>query len=204
MQIQTVGNGAHVPHWVKFVGFIKDGSVLTTLPFDEGKGMWMQQGQTFLLRGFNGRYAYSFTSQVLRARADPLAYIHFSWPREVAIQVVRHSLRVDVTLPVNVICVDNSTVATTLHDVSISGAKLDSKEEFGAVGDQVHVELLVGVDGNTMKMNIPAIIRNIHQAEGGKGFNTGVEFEKISQNDRLILNYFINSVMQPRSMAAQQ
>lgn len=198
MQIQAVDNGLQAHHWVKFIGFIKDCSVLTTLPLEDGKGMWMQQGQTFILRGFNGRYAYAFTSQMMRARANPFAYIHFSWPHDIEVQVVRHSLRVDITLPVNVLMSDNTTVATTLHDVSISGARLDSKEEFGSVGAQVHVELLIGLDGNTMKMNIPAIIRNVHPNENGKGFNTGLEFKDISQNDRLILNYFIDSVTQTK------
>jgi c-di-GMP-binding flagellar brake protein YcgR len=198
MQIQAVADTPQPHHWVKYVGCISKSSVLTTLPVEDGKGMWIQTGQTFVVRGFNGRYAYAFTSQMIRARAHPFAYLHFSWPHSIESQVVRHSQRVDVVLPVNVLLADNSSISTTLIDVSISGAMLDSPLSIGAAGDKVHVELSINLDGNAVRMNIPAIIRNVHANEGGEGFNTltGVEFNDISQNDRLILNYFIDSVSQ--------
>ena len=196
MRIQAVNDDLQSHHWVKFIGFIKNSSILATLPIEGGKGMWIQKGQTFILRGFNGRYAYAFTSQTLRARANPFAYIHLSWPHDIEVQVVRKSLRVDVALPVNVSRSDNTSVATTLLDVSIAGAMLDSVIELGALGDQIRVELLVNLVGNSAKINVAAIIRNIHPKENGGGFKTGIEFKDISQNDHLILNYYIDSVTQ--------
>ena len=194
MQIQSVDDGLQIHHWVKFVGLIRNCSILTTLPFENGKGMWLRNGQTFVVRGFNGRYAYAFTSQMIRARANPFAYIHFSWPQSIESLIVRNSLRVDVVLPVNVSRSDNSSVSTTLHDVSVSGAMLDSSTELGSIGDRVHLELVVNLDGNAVKMQMLASIRNIHHKDGDAGFKTGIEFIDVSQNDRLILNYYIDSV----------
>jgi len=196
MQIQAIDNESQVHQWVKFIGYIKDRSVLTTLPVQDGKGMWIQHGQTFVIRGFNGKYAYAFSSQVIRARADPYAYIHFSWPGSIEIQVVRHSLRIDVALPIHVSRMDNTAVATTLLDVSTSGAMLDSSVDLGALGDQLRVELLVNLGGNTLKINIAATIRNVHTKEDGSGLKTGIEFANISQNDLLLLSYFIDSLAQ--------
>ncbi len=194
MQLQAVAEVLQPHHWVKYVGCIDQCSVLTTLPLEEGKGMWMQPGQTFVVRGFNGRQAYAFSAQVLRARADPYAYLHLSWPRTIEIQPVRNALRVGVVLPVNVLKADGGSVAATLVDVSISGAMLDSALPVGAVGDKVHAGLSINLDGNAVRMDIPALIRSVHPGEDGKGCVAGLEFSGMGQNDRLILNYFIDSL----------
>lgn len=196
MQIQAIDDVSPMHHWVKFIGFINHSSILTTLPFEDGKGMWIQPGKTFVVRGFNGKYAYAFTVQTIRARANPFAYIHFSWPHSIESQIVRHSRRIDVALPVNISKMDNTSVATTLFDISVSGAMLDSAAELGAIGDKIHVELVVNLAGNTVKMNVLATIRNVHQNKDGEDFKTGIEFNDVSQNDHLMLNYFIDSVAQ--------
>ena len=196
MQLQAIADEPQPHHWVTYVGCINHSSVLTTLPLENGKGMWIKTGQTFVIRGFNGKYAYAFTSQMLRARAHPFAYLHFSWPHSIEGQIVRNSLRVDVVLPVHVSRADGSSVATTLLDVSITGAMLDSSMELGAIGDKVHLELVINLDGNTVKMKMLAAIRNIHRKEDNAGYKIGLEFLDVSQNDHLILNYFIDSVTQ--------
>jgi c-di-GMP-binding flagellar brake protein YcgR len=196
MQLQAIADEPQPHHWVTYIGCIGHGSVLTTLPLEHGKGMWIQAGQTFVIRGFNGKYAYAFTSQVLRARAHPFAYLHFSWPQSIEGQIVRNSLRVDVILPVHVLRADGSSVATTLLDVSISGAMLDSSAELGTLGDKVRLELVVNLDGNAVKMNMLAAIRNIHRKDDEVGYKVGLEFIDVSQNDHLMLNYFIDSVTQ--------
>lgn len=196
MQLQAIADEPQAHHWVTYVGCIGRCSVLTTLPLEHGKGMWIKAGQTFVIRGFNGKYAYAFTSQMLRARAHPFAYLHFSWPHNIEGQIVRNSLRVDVILPVHVVRADGSSIATTLLDVSISGAMLDSSMELGKLEDKVHLELVVNLDGNTVKMNMLAAIRNIHRKENEPGYKVGLEFIDVSQNDHLILNYFIDSVTQ--------
>ncbi len=46
------------------------------------------------------------------------------------------------------------------------------------------------------KMNVVAIIRNMHANKDGKGYQAGLEFNDISKNDLLMLNYFISSIVQ--------
>lgn len=200
MSIQPLSEEAHERYGVKFIGFIEGCSILVTLPVHDGKGLWMQTGQTFVIRGFNGKYAYAFSAQVLRARALPFPYVHFSWPHNIECQLVRSSLRVAVSMPVNVIRSNGTPASASLLDLSISGAMVDSPGEIGVQGEHIKVELKMDVEGRAVSMNINAVIHNIHRNEEGTGFKTGLEFQDVSQNDRLVLHYYIDSVRQSGSI----
>lgn len=194
MYIQSQSDGAHARHKVQFIGTIKGKSVMVTLPFENDKGMWMQAGQTFVVRGFNGIYAYAFSAHVIRARAHPFPYIHFSWPRKVDCQLVRKALRVELAMPAKVALPDNSAVAVTLLDLSAPGAMLDSPAALGALGDHARIGFAVDFEGNTTPLDLAIIIRNIHPKEDGTGFRIGVGFEAVAQNEALILHYVINNI----------
>lgn len=194
MYIQSQSDDLHTRHKVQFIGSIKGKSLLVTLPFENGKGMWMQAGHTFVLRGFNGIYAYAFSAQVIRPRAHPFPYIHFSWPHSLDCQQVRKSLRVEVALPAIVTQPDHSTVAVTLLDLSMSGSMLDSPMALGAPGDTANVAFSVDYEGNSTGLALAVTIRNIHTKADGSGFRIGIGFEQISQNDALILHYAINTI----------
>jgi hypothetical protein len=103
-------------------------------------------------------------------------------------------LRVAIALPVSVSRSDNTSVQTMLDDLSISGAMIDSSMALGRIGDQVKAEIMVKLPENAVKVCVPATIRNIHHKDDGEGFKTGLQFKNISQNDLLVLNYFINSM----------
>jgi c-di-GMP-binding flagellar brake protein YcgR len=194
MYIQSQSDGAHARHKVEFIGTIKGRSLLVTLPFENGKGMWLQPGQTFVMRGFNGIHAYAFSAQVIRPRAHPFPYIHFSWPRKVDCQLVRKSLRVEVKLPASVTLPGSNSVGVTLLDLSAPGSMLDSPAALGSVGDHARIKFAVDFEGSTTDLSLSAIVRNIHKKEDGTGFRIGVGFENVSQNDALMLHYFINNI----------
>ena len=193
MQIQAIGDHTSAHHWVKYIGFIKDNCILTTLPFKYGDGMWIMKGETFVVRGFNGRYAYAFTTQVRGEFNSPFSFVYFSWPVSIERLVIRNSVRVDVELPVNILLSDKTIVSTMLHDLSISGAMLDSPLQLGNIGDHLQAVMQVNLEGNMEEMNVLATIRNVHHKEVWDGFKTGVEFNDISQNHLLIINYLIDS-----------
>lgn len=195
MQVQSLADVAQVRHKVRFIGFIKDKSLLVTLPLKNGERMWMEEGQTFIVRGFNGKYAYAFTTPVIRARAHPFPYLHFAWPLEVECQLVRNALRVAVSLPAAISQAGGQPVTVTILDLSASGALIDSPVEAGAAGDHVQLDFAVDFEGDAMKLGIPsAVIRKIYQKESEAGYRIGLGFEHISQNDSLILHYFINTI----------
>ncbi len=192
MQIQSVEEG-QARHEVKFIGVIRGNSVLVTVPNIGGERMWMKPGLNFVIRGFNGRYAYAFTSKVMLAREHPFPYVHFSYPQSVEYKVVRHALRVSVTQPATVTVSGNPPVAVTVLDLSASGSMIDSPASLGEAGDRVQLAFTVPIEEKEVDLNIAAVIRNIYQTdETGQG-RIGLSFENVSQNDNLILHYFLET-----------
>jgi len=193
MQIHSTVEELQARHDVKFIGVIRGNSVLVTLPNVGGEGMWMKPGQSFVIRGFNGRYAYAFTSKVIRARAQPFPYVHFSYPQSVEYKVVRHSLRVSVAQPATVTTPGNSSVVVAMLDLSASGSMIDSPAPLGKAGDRVHLAFTVLLDEKEVNLSVAAVIRNIYQADDAGRGRIGLGFEDVSQNDNLILHYFLES-----------
>lgn len=191
MQIQSCDEGGQVHHDVRFVGVIKSNSFLVTVPMTGGTRMWMKPGSEFILRGFNGRYAYAFTSKVIRAREQPFPYVHFSYPPSVEYKAVRHSLRIGVTQPATVTTTANSPVAVTMLDLSASGSMIESPESLGNAGDLIHLAFTVPLEGHEVSLSIAAVIRNIYQTDDTGRGRIGLAFEDVSQNDNLILHYFL-------------
>lgn len=190
--IQLMAEGSYPRHKVNFIGYIKHKSLLLTLPFEHDQGLWMKAGQTFVIRGFNGIYAYAFSAQVLRARAHPFPYIHFSWPRDIVCQQVRKSRRVEVEISANFEKQDHSAVVVTMLDLSVLGTMLDSTMVLGEVGAQARITFTVMVEGSEKHLNLSITIRNIHQKDNAPGFRIGVGFENLTEQEVMILHYFVN------------
>lgn len=153
----------------------------------------MKPGLNFVIRGFNGRYAYAFTSRVILAREKPFSYVHFSYPQSVEYKIVRHFLRVSVTQPATATTSDGSPVAVTMLDLSASGSMVDSPATLGKTGDRVHLAFTVPIEEQEVNLSVTAVIRNIYQADDAGRGRIGLGFEDVSQNDNLILHYFIES-----------
>ena len=198
VQLQAMADGSHARHEVRFIGHIKEKSLLLTLPFHEGTGMWLQPGKPFIMRGFNGIHAYAFSSQVIRAHSNPFPYVHFSWPHKVECQLVRHALRVDVALPASIVLPDGNTLEATMQDLSVAGSMLESAVELGAVNDHLKIRFSLDIQDEVVNLNLSAIIRNIKRNADDACFRTGIGFESISQNDGLALHYYTNMLAQQR------
>lgn len=192
MQIQSAEDG-QARHEARFIGVIRGNSVLVTVPNVNGERMWMKPGLSFVIRGFNGRYAYAFTSKVICAREKPFSYVHFSYPQSVEHKIVRHALRVGVTQPATVTASGDSPVAVTMLDLSASGSMIDSPASLGKTGDRVHLAFTVPLEEKEVNLDIAAVIRNIYQTDDAGRGRIGLGFEDVSQNDNLILHYFLET-----------
>jgi c-di-GMP-binding flagellar brake protein YcgR len=192
IHIQIMEEGLHTRYKVHFIGFIKNNSVLVTLPFDHDQGIWMHAGQSFVLRGFNGIYAYAFSAQVIRARAHPFPYIHFSWPHDVICQLVRKSRRVAVEILA--VWLDHRSESVTILDLSVQGTMLDSALALAGIGEQARIMFTVVVDETVKDLDIAIIVRNIQKKENGNGFRIGVVFLNVTKEQVMTLHYYVNNI----------
>lgn len=190
LQIQNL-NSASQKYNLRFIGIIKGKSILATLPIVDGMAIRMSQGQSYIIRGLSGKYAYAFTSHVIQARARPFSYVHFSYPLSVECRIVRKALRVSVSLPAFVVVGDEQPVPVTTIDLSAKGSMIASTRPIGEIGDMIKVQFDIVFEEINAKLILPAKIRNAQYSRDATSIHVGVEFEKIPQNDMLILNNFI-------------
>lgn len=193
LQIQSVAGDA--THSVKFVGDIREKSILVTLPIVNGKGIWVPAGQAYIIRGFTGKYAFAFEAPTIMARTHPFPYIHFAYPRSVNSRAVRKSLRVKVKLPATVTPRNGANpLPATMVDLSTTGSMVDSVAPIGETGDVVKLAFSVAFDGISANLSISAIIRSVQKPGAEKSLRNGLEFENIAHNDNLILRCFIHTI----------
>lgn len=195
MQIQSLEEGRQERYNVKFIGAIKGKSILVTLPLIDGERVWMQPGQSYVVRGFTGKYAYALIVQVIRARTHPYPYVHFTYPRFVQSRAVRKSLRVKLDLPATITPGDSDKpIPVTMADLSTTGSMMNSPAPIGEIGGTVRLNFPVNIEDIKADLNLSAKIKNISVPKEGEGVSIGIEFENIDQNEKLILHYFTHSI----------
>lgn len=158
----------------------------------EGEKSELLVDEMCVVRGFNGQYDYFFVSKVLQIFEKPFPYSLLAYPQYVDATLVRKSMRTNISWPTQV-CDDaalpTQTRDATLIDVSRSGAMLWTALALSAVGDTVLVKFLVAFEGDLIEVALTATICHTAGAAGGQGFNTGIAFKGLTQQDKLVLHY---------------
>ena len=163
---------------------------MLTLPFVDGKAAKMPKGQGYLIRGFDGKHAFAFTSHVIQTRFHPFPDVHFSYPLAVEHKIIRKALRVSVNLPATVIKA-NKQIQVTIINLSAKGLMIDSFQSLGDIGEVIKVQLEISLEDVKANLALPAKIRNANNLKEETGIHIGVEFENISQSDMLVLKNLI-------------
>jgi c-di-GMP-binding flagellar brake protein YcgR len=170
-------------------------SILLTLPIVNGKGIWVQSGQVYIIRGFTGKHAFAFEAPAVMARAHPFPYMHFAYPHSVNSRAVRKSLRVKSNLPATVIPrLDRTPVSVSMVDLSTTGSMIDSHVSIGEKGDVVKLLFVVAFDSISADLNISTIIRSVQKTVAEKSLRVGLEFENVAHNDNLILRCYVHTI----------
>lgn len=188
VQVERLESAGHKFN-VRYVGAIKGKSIILTLPSENGGGIQVQPGQSYVIRGFDGKYAYAFTSRALQTRLSPFPYAHFSYPEKVEYKVVRKALRIMVHLPAEVVR-DNEPTHVTMLDLSENGSMLDAPKSIGDVSGKVVIQFDIVIGGSKSRLKLPARIRNARPKDA-ENLQVGIEFEDIPREEMLMLDNFI-------------
>ena len=198
MQMQQESASGKEQFAVRYIGEIPGVSFLTTLPKRGDSAIWMRQGALLTFRVLAGTDVYAFSTTVLRARSRPASYAHFALPGVVRSRAVRRYLRVETTLPVEVTRADATHTMAILYDLSLRGATLELVGVLASPGDPIRVEVPLILPEVTKKLELNAVVRNCSDYEDSvaKGrFRYGIEFVDITEEDSLLLHYFIDHLI---------
>lgn len=187
-------------HYVKLIGYLHKKSVVVSHPMRDEKLLFIKKGESFLLRGFSGTRTYEFTADVVNVCLQPYPYLHLSYPAQINTVNMRAALRIKLKLVCSVCLKDSGqTTPATIEDMSLSGARIQSRTAFGTVGDKVEVSFRLPIDGVEQLLMVPATIRNVgNEAEAsgaGKPVLSGLEFHQPEGIERTYLHNFIYKSM---------
>jgi c-di-GMP-binding flagellar brake protein YcgR len=185
--------GSSTRYTTRLIGFVKNGSILVTMPVVEDKYVLIRDAQLFILRAFSGKKAYAFSAFVMKTVHAPHPYLHLSYPREITCATIRHRVRIPVSIIAS-ISIDGLTgpVAGVLVDMSLGGAAAVIKHPYGEIGQRGRLKFKVNAIDEPILMDMSAILRSIVPLEDGKGCKHGYEFSDLSPHDRLVLSAFFH------------
>ncbi|MDK6078452.1 flagellar brake protein [Massilia varians] len=150
------------------MGYVKDEYLIIKIPTENGAPIAMTEGDRLTIRVFSGVNVCSFACSVERVFARPLNYVHLSFPTAIQGTSLRGAMRVKADIPACVFKASGaaSPIACTLANVSVTGARIDSRYPLPADGEvltlatpptneEVRVETLVAIRKMTVARPAP-------------------------------------------------
>ena len=191
--------GKELSHKSQFVAAFASQNILISLLVDTPKKINIHVGENYQINVFTGKYDFSFTSSALQVN-DAQFNALLSCPDKVSVKFVRNHLRATkLSLPATVKA-SEANIPVTVKDLSVSGVGLDSTQPVGNIGDRVNFILQVEFDKRKVNLNLVSIIKHATEFDNGTKLRTGVEFENVSQNDKLALYYYVSTLSETELM----
>jgi c-di-GMP-binding flagellar brake protein YcgR len=177
-----------VQHFSTLIGWSKDEYMIVKIPTDNGAPIPLVEGERVTMRVFSGIHVCTFASTVERFFGRPLLYAHISFPRSIQGTSLRTAMRVKVDIPARIIPLGGgvSPVECLLTNLSVSGARIESKTSLPQDEDQFDVEfaLLAPPNNQEVRVRTRAAVRNISALAGApeqaEGFAYGVQFVSLN------------------------
>ncbi len=196
LQLQISTEPEAERHLAKYLGHIKGVSLLISTPNNDGKVMFIREGQNFIVRAFTGKTAFGFTASVVRVCNAPTPYLHLSYPKQLQGAEIRNSKRLTVNIIATVQipdCATSPSMPCLILNVSLSGALIASAQTLGKVGDIILIIFRIKLGPIDGYIETKGIIRSITQVEGASGENKqkqhhGIQFNELQQQDILLLH----------------
>lgn len=184
------------PHYfTRLVGYIRDMSILMTIPRLRHQPVGMIEGESVEVRMLTGRNIYVFRSQVIKSSLVPAPYMHLSFPDQVQRQSLRKAPWAKVNLPVTVES-DGTRSDGKLVNLSASGARIDAAVSLGEPGKTVKLSFQIDLDGMSRAIILSAkIVHNrVHPPipkDAPPQVEHGVEFQGLSEEEALWLRCLV-------------
>ena len=154
----------------------------------------LSPGDICMVRGFSGRYEYSFLSEVLQIAQEPCTYAVLSHPPYVEARTVRQSLRAKAAWPTRVKPAGAARWnVVEMVDIGTGGAMVQSESLKAQVGGQVDVQLQLMVEHQALTLQLQAMVKHTSPSPLGKARFFGLEFIAPSTQDFLALYYVTQS-----------
>ena len=194
IQLRRLEHKGNAYYFSRMIGYIKDISILTTIPHTQRHLAPMAEREQIEVRMLTGRNIYVFQSEILKVCLMPSHYMHLSFPSKVQCQHLRKTPWAKTNLSVKIDC-KAGQVEGVIVNLSSDGAQVDSPVSLGNEGLSMTLSFQVNLDGMKRDMTLAARIMHVRTiikptAEQSM-LEHGVEFQNPDEQDMLWLRNLV-------------
>ena len=193
-------------YYAKLIGLLNKAGIIVSHPVKNDSLLPIEDGKSFLVRGFSGRKTYEFTAYVLCSSAIPYPHLHLTFPKKIECMTMRGALRIKPKSLAGWIEPAGAEAGSIkmpmiIFDMSTSGARVHAIKQFGRIGDEIKVMFRLPIDGEEQLFSIPTVIRKSYNETlpedlGGAEVTTyGLEFIHAEGSVRMALQGYIYKIM---------
>lgn len=177
---------------IHFLGSVAEKIIMVTQKIEDGNRSLLNAGENYILSGFSGQHDFSFSSRVTQLLQAPFPYATLAYPASVQAKLVRRLTRIKTSLPAIVTSLSSDSVFdATLADLTIAGALLESPTALGKSDETLHISFTADLGNGKKELALLAKVRHVRHTVHGS-CSTGVEFNDLSQDDKLVLHYIVH------------
>ena len=183
---------------VRVIGFLLNESIVTTTPMKNGNVMLIREGQSFTVRMLQGSAVLGFNTKVLHSTTRPYPHIHLAFPDSVETKVVRNAQRVNSDIAALLRSSEapdeeDQYTSAIMVDISLTGARLESREPLGKEGDVMHINVALRVCESEEFLRTLINICNVtvRETEEGRVYYYGVAFRALNRIQKLLLCAYV-------------
>lgn len=179
---------------VRLIGYLRSRSVIVTPPEVNGEVVMVRDGQSFVGRFFSGQNAFAFSTSVSKQTSVPYPHIHLAYPRELRVQEVRKSPRVDVGLIAAIEFESKAgQTAGKIINISPTGAGFRAKQSCGAQGDKLLLKFKLTINGLDTVINVRSEVCTVREMteEASMPFLHGIRFIDLEDSTQFALAAFV-------------
>jgi len=178
----------------RLIGYLKNRSVIVTQPEVDGELVMLREGQAFTGRFFSGQSVYEFPTNIIKQTSVPYPLLHLAYPRELRVQEVRRSPRVNVELIAAIeLGEGGEQYSGKIVDLGTAGAGLVARSQFADKGDSLRIKFKLTVQGIDAYFVINCQIRNVARRdnETAMPYFYGLHFTDVENSMQLALTAYV-------------
>ncbi|WP_240702232.1 flagellar brake protein [Trinickia terrae] len=179
----------------RLIGFSPNHTLFVTPPLVNGNPVKLMVGETVDIVAIASQAVFRFACTVEALCNHPFDYVVLSAPGAMRRLRERKAIRIRARLPVRYAAIeagDSNGGLGLATGISASGMSLMAPRALGTIGERLHVSFQLRSKELDARVDIAAVIRNVHSAAKGEAAVThGLEFEALETAQQLALKSFV-------------
>ncbi len=192
VQLRRLDRDTKTLHQARLIGYIKDDSILVTVPLNGGDRVVLAEGDPVEVRMLSGKNIYVFQTEVQRVCIAPTHYVHLTYPSAMGRQKLRQAPWARVNLVGTASGDSGASEPAYITNLSTTGAQVHLPRPIGDKGARVRLSVQVTVEELSSELALDAVVRHVRAAAANEEIlEYGVAFENLRPEDALWLKALV-------------